>query len=62
MKEEIKYLKTYQFRKDFSLCRKQLLLKCGKNTESENPKVAKKSTACDSKKSKFIKSKKLVDY
>ena len=29
-------------------------LKCGKNEESKNPKVAK-CAVCDSKKSKFIK-------
>ena len=47
-------------------------LKCRKNTKSKNANVAgpknggiillSKSAVCDSKKSKFIKSKKLVDY
>ena len=47
-------------------------LKCRKNTESKNPKVAKtkngrimllwKFEVRNSKKLKFIKSKKLVDY
>ena len=47
-------------------------LKCRKNTESENLKVTRtengrivllsKFVICDSKKSNFIKSKKLVDY
>ena len=47
-------------------------LKCRKNTKSKNANVAgpknggiillSKSVVCDSKKSKFIKSKKLVDY
>ena len=47
-------------------------LKCGKNTESKNSKVARtkngrimllsKCAVCDSKKSKFINGKKPVDY
>ena len=47
-------------------------LKCRKNTESKNPKVERtrnggmmlfsKCAVCDSKKSKFINSQKLLDY
>ena len=47
-------------------------LKCRKNAESKNPKVARtkngrimrlsKCAMCDSKKSKFIKVQELVDY
>ena len=47
-------------------------LKCRKSTESKNPKVVRtkngrimfssKYSACNSKKSKFLKNKKLVDY
>ena len=54
--------RTRQFIKDFSIF---ISWKCGKNTESKNPKVAKtktgrirflsKCTVCNSKKSRFLK-------
>ena len=49
----------------------QIVFKCRKNTESNSPKVSitkngrimllSKYTVCDSKKSRFMKQKKLVD-
>ena len=68
MKEEIKNLKTSTVHKRFKSDYKTVLshcLKCRKNSESKDPRVANtnkakpmllsKSAVCDSKKSRFIK-------
>ena len=74
MKEETKNLKTWPilpyanvYRRFWSIC-----LKCRKNTESINPKVARakdgrimflsKIAVCDSKKSKLVKQQEAIHY